>query len=56
MDTDELARVVSESARKGSVAAMKLRWEMVRATDPQDENLAVDEFDELKERRRNRAA
>ena len=35
MDTDELARLVSEeAARKGPVAATKLRWEIVRATDP----------------------
>lgn len=31
MDADELARVVSAAARKGSVAAMKLRWEQLRA-------------------------
>lgn len=31
MDEDELARVVSEMARKGSVSAAKLRWEMLRA-------------------------
>ncbi len=31
MDADELARVVSDQARAGSVAAMKLRWEMLRA-------------------------
>ena len=31
MDTDELARVVSEAARKGSVAAMKLRHEQLGA-------------------------
>ena len=30
MDEDELARVVSKAARGGSVAAMKLRWEMLR--------------------------
>lgn len=29
MDADELARVVSRAARKGSVAAMKLRDEML---------------------------
>ena len=29
MDADELARVVSEAARKGSVAAMKLRHEQL---------------------------
>jgi transposase len=30
MDAAELARVVSELARAGSVAAAKLRWEMLR--------------------------
>ena len=31
MDEDELAGVVSELARAGSVQAAKLRWEMLRA-------------------------
>jgi predicted transcriptional regulator len=50
MDADELAKVVSEMARKGSVQAAKLRWEMLRAPDGQ-ERPAADEFDELKARR-----
>ena len=32
MDEEELFRVVSETARKGSVQAMKLRWEMICAS------------------------
>lgn len=37
MDEDELLRVVSEAARKGSVSAMKLRWEMILADrEPQE--------------------
>lgn len=32
MGEDELAAVVSELARAGSVQAAKLRWEMLRAT------------------------
>ena len=53
MDADELARVVSEMARKGSVTAAKLRWEMLRDTASDDDKAPVDEFDQLKERRRN---
>jgi hypothetical protein len=52
MDADELARVVSEMARKGSVTAAKLRWEMLRSTDEEDASEPVDEFDELRLRRR----
>jgi hypothetical protein len=47
---EELARVVSQMARKGSVQAAKLRWEMLRASDGQ-ERPEADEFDELKARR-----
>ena len=55
MDADELARVVSEAARKGSVAAMKLRHEQLGAKDA-PEHEPADEFDELKARRASRAA
>lgn len=55
MDADELARVVSEQARRGSVQAMKLRWEMLRAPDPEREGVTDDdplaEVDELARRR-----
>jgi hypothetical protein len=55
MDADELAHVVSEQARKGSVQAMKLRWEMLRAPDPEREGVKDDdplaEVDELARRR-----
>ena len=50
MDADELAQVVSEMARNGSVQAAKLRWEMLRAPDGEGRPDA-DEFDELKARR-----
>jgi ketosteroid isomerase-like protein len=36
MDVDELARVVSDQARAGSVQAMKLRWEMLTHEDEPD--------------------
>jgi len=36
MDADELAKVVSEMARKGSVQAAKLRWEMARGPAGQE--------------------
>jgi IS30 family transposase len=56
MDEDELLHVVSETARKGSVAAMKLRWEMIcahrqpaEAEEPQADPLAA--VDELAARR-----
>ena len=52
MDADELAREVSEMVRKGSVTAAKLRWAMLRDAD-HEEPEAVDEFDELKARRRS---
>ena len=55
MGTDELAIVVSEMVRKGSVQAAKLRWEMLRGADEEPEAPA-DEFDELKARRARRAS
>jgi transposase len=54
MEGGELAAVVSEMARKGSVQAAKLRWQMLTASETSEEDRA-DEFDELKERRRRRA-
>lgn len=55
MDEDELAIVVSEQARAGSVPAMKLRWEQLRAA-PREEPPALTEaqkvMDELAARRR----
>jgi hypothetical protein len=56
MGEDELARVVSKMARAGSVQAAKLRWEMLGAARDTAPEQAADEFDELKERRRGRAA
>lgn len=59
MDADELARAVSQMVRGGSVAAAKLRWEMLLrnhgenregVTDDGDDPLA--EVDELAKRRR----
>ena len=55
MDASELARVVSEMARNGSVAAAKLRWEMLcREENPEEPaDLApVSKIDELARRRR----
>jgi hypothetical protein len=56
MDEAELLHVVSEAARKGSTAAMKLRWEMIcayrepaEAEEPQADPLAA--VDELAARR-----
>ena len=50
MDPDELKLVVSRAAKKGSVRAMKLRWEMIRAeqqpgSEPADPFAALDSFD-----------
>jgi hypothetical protein len=45
MDEDELASVVSELARAGSVQAAKLRWEMLRAALAAEEQ--ADPFVEL---------
>lgn len=56
MDADELAAVVSQMARKGSVQAAKLRWEMLRALEEAPEPAETDEFDELRTRRAKRAA
>lgn len=55
MGADELARVVSELARAGSVAAAKLRWEMLRADAVPavaSEPVAVSTIDQLAARRR----
>jgi transposase len=41
MDADELARVVSEMARKGSVQAAKLRWDMLTAAEGPDKEPAT---------------
>jgi hypothetical protein len=58
MDEAELGRLVSGMARKGSVQAAKLSWEMLRAPSG-DEDTATDdplaEVDELARRRRARA-
>jgi IS30 family transposase len=56
MDADELARRVSEMVRGGSVQAAKLRWEMLRAAEPDGEGVKDDddplaEVDELARRR-----
>lgn len=56
MDEAELLIVVSEAARRGSVQAMKLRWEMICADreDEADAEPLEDSFapiDELAERR-----
>lgn len=56
MDEAELARVVSESARKGNTQAMKLRWEMLnRRRDPEEPEKPVNPLDELAQRRAARA-
>lgn len=56
-DADELAVLVSEAARAGSVPAMKLRWEMLAARAADNEPaLAIGSLDELAERRLARAA
>lgn len=49
MDHDELLRVVSEAARKGSVQAMKLRWEMICAERADEETAEPTEEDALAE-------
>jgi hypothetical protein len=57
MDEDELKLAVSRAAKKGSVAAQKLLWEMQRAAtnDPADEDAdpfsALDSEDELAKKR-----
>lgn len=56
-DADELAVLVSEAARAGSVPAMKLRWEMLAAGTVNDEPTpGIGSLDELAERRLARAA
>lgn len=58
MDEEELFRVVSEAARRGSVQAMKLRWEMILAdrdtdaTEEPEEDKPLASVDSLAERRR----
>jgi hypothetical protein len=54
MDEDELARVVSQMARSGSVQAAKLRWEMLRSEEGQEHGQG-DILDELEAKRRSRA-
>jgi hypothetical protein len=54
MNADELAQVVSEMARSGSVQAAKLRWEMLRASEGRDVKPAGGILDELEERRARR--
>lgn len=58
MDEAELRLVVSRAARRGSVQAQKLYWEMIRADDDEAEAQppktafeALDEGDELAQRR-----
>jgi hypothetical protein len=55
MDANELAEVVSQMARAGSVQAAKLRWEMLRSEAGEPGTAQPDEFDELKARRAHRA-
>lgn len=59
MDREELIRVVSRSARRGSIPAMKLRDEMLQREEAPDEDepAAPDtgSLDELAERRRRAA-
>jgi hypothetical protein len=52
MDAEELARVVSQAARRGSIAAMKLRDEQLRRSDsPAIAADPLSELDELAARR-----
>lgn len=44
MTADELQRVVSETARKGSVQAQKLYWEMLRAGHEGDDDIGELDF------------
>lgn len=61
MDREELLLVVSKAARKGSVQAMKLMEEMLRANKdpgdekPQDPFDALDAEDELARQRKRKA-
>jgi hypothetical protein len=54
MDEQELAGVVSQMARHGSVQAAKLRWEMLRSEEGQEHGQS-DILDELEAKRRSRA-
>jgi hypothetical protein len=47
LDEDELMLVVSNAARKGSVAAMKLAYEMLRASKGDGGDESKGEFDDL---------
>ncbi len=55
---DEHRRLVAEAARKGSVAALKLAWEMILAdrTSEKTEDKSEDPFDTVDELARRRAA
>jgi hypothetical protein len=53
LDADELAQVVSEMARQGSVQAAKLRWEMLRS-EGVPEAQQGDILDEFEAKRRSR--
>lgn len=61
MDEAELKLAVSRAAKKGSVAAQKLLWEMLRAAtnDPADEDAdpfdALDAEDEVAKKRQAKA-
>lgn len=59
MDEDELARVVSDCARRGNTTAMKLRWDMLTAKkEPPEQEKPADplaNLDELAARRAARA-
>jgi len=61
MDREELARVVSQAARRGNVQAMKLRDEMLLRDEQPDEDAEPEKpglgsLDELAARRADRAA
>ena len=54
LDPAELKAVVSRAAKKGSVQAMKLYWQMIRVeqqpgSEPADPFAELDRFDSLKE-------
>jgi hypothetical protein len=52
MSEEELALVVSRAARKGSVQAMKLRWQqLAEARRPPNSGDILDQIDELAARR-----
>ena len=54
MGDGELRVAVSEAARAGSIPAMRLCWEMLRADRERRAPNALDEFDELARRRARR--